>query len=94
MYMYMYIISLFISCLYLYLCLCLCLNLRIQSYIKHPQKIENGAAPSGKSYTKVNFPAADVGKAEVQITANGAAKDTKAKIDFGSLVKGADFVLR
>lgn len=56
-------------------------------------KIENGAAPSGKSYTKVNFPAADVGKAEVQITANGAAKDTKAKIDFGSLVKGADFVL-
>jgi len=56
-------------------------------------KIENSATPSGaayKSYTKINFPAAN-GKAEVQITANGAAKDTKAKFEFGPLVKGADF---
>lgn len=58
-------------------------------------KIENSATPSGssfKSYTKVNFPAAN-GKAEVQITANGPAKDTKAKFEFGELVKGADISL-
>lgn len=58
-------------------------------------KIENSATPAGsnfKSYTKVNFPAAN-GKAEVQITANGPAKDTKAKFEFGELVKGADLSL-
>lgn len=59
-------------------------------------KIENGASPSGgalKSYTKVNFPAGDFGDAEVQITANGAADATNAKIEFGQLVKGVDTTL-
>jgi hypothetical protein len=58
-------------------------------------KIENSATPAGgsfKSYTKLNFPAAS-GKAEVKITANGKAKDTSAKFEFGELVKGADFTV-
>jgi hypothetical protein len=58
-------------------------------------KIENSATPSGgnfKSYTKVNFPAAN-GKAEFQITANGPAEDTKAKFEFGRLVENLDLSL-
>lgn len=58
--------------------------------------IENGVEPAGKvmkGWTKFNFPAADFGKAEVQICANGKDKDTKAKIEFANMIKDADFTL-
>jgi|EP00462_Mataza_sp_D1_P005114 hypothetical protein len=60
-------------------------------------KIENGVESTGtalKGWTKANFPAADLGKAEVQVCANGADKDTKAKLEFSSCgITGVDLTL-
>jgi hypothetical protein len=58
-------------------------------------KIENSVSPSGgkfKSYTKANFPVCPYGKAEVQITANGAPKDTKAKFECAKIA-GAEVTI-
>lgn len=57
-------------------------------------KIENGSSTSGnglKSYTKVNFPAAN-GKSEVRVTVNGADKDTNAKFEAPSF-NGVDLTV-